>query len=278
MLLDTVMECCSKVSKACAMFFEPLPHADPKAQACGACKTQLYSMISKILEITTAKNSRSPQVLALWTEMSKARFPRAWMFSHNLYGMFLANIAGVDDTKWAPLWLSNGVGLGYGWNEFSTRLLRDHTRQVMDRLKGKIVPPPALAPATASQVKDLVQAISTRPAPDVRPILKEAGPDVGDLQPDVEVKPEASLPTAEEHLKTLGDINALPAAESFEPAPQAISADEVRATSGPASQPRRTKVAAGDGQLVTRKASAHVRVSRRVLAEAAKAEEDLQQK
>lgn len=267
MLLDTVAQCAMMLSKACKVLFPRIPHADPASQACEACKQVAYKAIVKVLYATTPQAPECQAVKAAWAEMNTIKAPKAWMFGQEILGLFLMNISGVDDRRWAGWWAANGLGRsGYGWVEFSRLLLSKHSANVIENMKRKATPPPALAPASSAQIEQLAAALTTRVVEQPKPVLvtaeehMESMPDVGDLQPDVE--PVAPVTQA----------------ESFEPPPQAPSADEVRATSGPASQPRRTKVAAGDGQPVTRKASAHVRVSRRVLAEAAKAEEDLQQK
>lgn len=267
MLLDTVAQCAMMLSKACKVLFARIPHADPCSQACEACKTIAYKAICKVLYATTPQATESQAVKAAWAEMNTIKAPKAWMFGQEILGVFLMNISGVDDRRWAGWWAANGLGRsGYGWTEFSRLLLSKHSANVIETMRRKATPPPALAPASTAQIEQLAAALTTRVVEAPKPVLvtaEEHMPDVGDLQPDVEPAPT---------------VPAVTPAESFEPPPQAPSADETRATSGPASQPRRTKVAAGDGQPVTRKARAHVRVSKRVLAEAAKAEEDLQQK
>jgi hypothetical protein len=228
LLLEKLSQCIMALGQGCLTLFPRVRNADPSTQACRACKQVAYKAILKVL------HADGPQEIKdSWVAMFKIKAPKAWMFSQDpdIIGTFASNIGGVDDDAWTRWWLVNAIGREENTRypsqrSFFDRVIARHAMNLRAHL------PKAVAPGHMSAPLSEVVAASEAARPSSQPVTVQPTVDVGDLQPDV--------------VQTLGDINALPA-ETFEPPPQdpkpsAPSVDEIRATSGPANQPRRRRV------------------------------------
>jgi hypothetical protein len=159
------------------------------------------------------------------SSLKDVKVPKAWMFGGDpdIVGAFVANASNVDDDAWTAWWISNTLGRDENPRYPSHRNFFDRVIARYGQMIQRSQRPKAKPAGLSLPLHEIVAASEAqRPSHQTEPTQ-----DVGDLQPDV-------TPPAEPDVKPAQEVPIEPTAPT---------ADEIRATSGPAQERRRRKKA-----------------------------------